>query len=103
MKSPAFERAIARIAPAYFAGAGQHVDDRLLLPVMVDACSRSRHHFEHAAPDRRIDTHRRGKLPRGVRSLASGRCAVEFSRAHDMDCGSCTHGVPIAFESSGVT
>src|SRR6266699_5531853 len=42
-------------APADFAGAGQDIGDRLLLSMMMDACTGSRLDLEQPAPQRRLD------------------------------------------------
>ena len=92
-------RKLSRRAPAYFANAGQHVGNGLLLPMMMNACSRSRRHFEQAAPDRGIYAQGRCDCGAAFRAGRLCRSAVEFSRAHDVDSSSCTHCVANRFES----
>jgi hypothetical protein len=57
-------------APADFAGAGQDIGDRLLLSMMMDACTGSRLDLEQPAPQRRLDAELRRDRGQS-RSLAS--------------------------------
>jgi hypothetical protein len=67
--------------PAHFADARQHIGNRLLLAMMMDACTGSRHDFEQAAPQRRLDAELRRDRGQadGARRLCRAR--VESGRA----------------------
>ena len=72
-------------APAYFADAGEHVGDRLLLSMMMYSRPRSRLDLEQAAPDCRRDAKRwrDSGATFGARRLRCSR--IEFSGADDAD------------------
>ena len=75
------------LAPADLADAGQHVGDRLLLSVMMDAGTGPRLDLEQAAPQRRLDADLRcdrGQA-RGARRLSRSR--IESGRADDANGG----------------
>jgi len=78
-------------APAYFADAGQHVGDRLLLSVMVNSCTLSRFDLEQTAPHCRSDAQCRGdgRATFGARRLCGS--AIEFIWADNMDSSRRTH------------
>ena len=66
-------------APANLADARKNVRDRLLFPVMMNACSGPWFDLEQAAPDRGRDTERRRDAARrsepGVCAVARSNCA----------------------------
>src|ERR1700689_2667029 len=84
-------REFAALAPAYFAYAGQHICDGLLLAMMVNSGAGARLDLEHAAPHRRFDAELRRDGGQAFRARRLQRALVEFTGVNDTDCGGIAH------------
>jgi hypothetical protein len=84
-------REFAALAPAYFAYAGQHICDGLLLAMMVNSGAGARLDLEHAAPHRRFDAELRRNCSLAFRAGRLQRAPVEFTGVNDTNCRRIAH------------
>jgi hypothetical protein len=84
-------------APANFTDARENVRDRLLFPVMMNACPGPWFHLEQPAPDGGRDTERRRNRGTALGARRLRCCPIELRRADDVDCSRRAHGVPHQF------